>query len=169
MYSDYESSNERTLWTGVGNQSQNPRDPGKSRDFRDWDWDLGFILKIWDLGLGFGIQFQNLGFGIGIWDLFSESGIWDWDLGFVFFWANLSKSEIGIGIWFLKSGILDWDLGFINTKSQIADPSESPHPRAVARPFRPLTRSAHYHSPIRGNVSFTFFPNRFCLFESQAS
>ena len=68
----------------VGNKSQNPRDPGDSRDLRDWDWDLGFIFKIWDLELGFGIQFQNLGFGIGIWDLFSESGIRDWDFGFVF-------------------------------------------------------------------------------------
>ena len=34
-------------YPGVGNKSQNPRDLG---DFRDWDWDLGFILKIWDLG-----------------------------------------------------------------------------------------------------------------------
>ena len=30
---------------GVGNKSQNPRDPGDSRDFRDWDWDFGFIFK----------------------------------------------------------------------------------------------------------------------------
>ena len=50
---------------GVGNKSQNPRDPRYSRD---WDWDLGFNFKIWDLGFIFRI----------------------WDLGFGFF---LSKSR----------------------------------------------------------------------------
>ena len=30
----------KRLWTGVDNKSH----------FRDWDWDLGFLLKLWDLG-----------------------------------------------------------------------------------------------------------------------
>ena len=60
------------LEAGVSYKSRNP---GDSWDFRDWDWDLGFILKIWDLGFGFdfvnlgsGFDFANLGSGIGIWD-----------------------------------------------------------------------------------------------------
>ena len=62
---------------GVGNKSENPRDPGNSRDFWFWDWDLEFIFKIWDLGLRFGFHFRNLGcrIGIGFENLVSGIGI----------------------------------------------------------------------------------------------
>ena len=67
---------DQELATGVGN---------KSRDFRDMDWDLGFIFKIWDLE--FWIQFQNLGYGIGI--NFQN-------LGFVFKILDLDFLRFGI-------------------------------------------------------------------------
>ena len=53
---------------GVGNKSQNPRDPVDSSDFRDWDlglilkiWGSGFLLDIWGLGFGFFFEIWNLG------------------------------------------------------------------------------------------------------------
>ena len=51
----------RDQGTGVGNKSKNPRDRG---DFRDWDWDLGFIFEIWDSELIFRNS-DYLGFGLG--------------------------------------------------------------------------------------------------------
>ena len=52
---------------GVGNISQNPRDPGYSRDFRDWEYQFG--TGIWDLFLKSGIRdsfykFRILGLGL---------------------------------------------------------------------------------------------------------
>ena len=58
---------------GVGNQSHNSRN---TADFRDWDWNLGFILRIWDSGLGFGINFQNLGFSFGSLSVTTTSADW---------------------------------------------------------------------------------------------
>ena len=86
---------------GVGNKSQNPRDPG---DFRDSDCYLEFIFKIWDLGLILKIWDRDWIWKSGIWDwdCFLKSGIGDRD----WFW----KSGIGIWDWFWKSGIGIWNL-----------------------------------------------------------